>query len=154
MASFYRRQLELRHVSDHQSWWAALCETAADFGMYSMTLAPLDPSLKIGSLQWHRLSPDTDQHSRETIHASFPISFAALDFDLSLRVAPSSRSLESAFRRLSLLARLIDESPLDSLAHCRPSSELTPALRAFAEAAPRTFSKTQPAVVASERSAR
>ena len=116
LRSFHRRQLEIRHASDADEWWNTLCSAAADLGFPEMSLSSAEPLRAPAHLHSSRSASvfPTLCHTRHSA-ITVPVRIANTDFTLTVTLPHDHPALEPIFRRLTLLVRLIDDSPLHIL---------------------------------------
>ncbi len=106
--TFENLQLRFRQVRDAQQWWQAICEAARqmDFARVSLKIAHEDG--RIEEQLWH--TPKTEMSPPSMVLVCIPVPSAGTGRTTSLELAiPKNGSLETAGRRVTLFARLLDE---------------------------------------------
>ena len=120
--SFEESQLHFRNARSFNDWWSAIC-TAADklqFTDLALNLFNRDGSPR--NLQW---TSSTPQPNQPIVEMKVPIPDRRNGSSLSLEVrVPRNGSLESVGRRVTFLARLIEENGLQTLRNNTQEPEL------------------------------
>lgn len=111
---FEKAQLLFRRAESFEQWWKALCVTAANMRVNSFTLSFNERDLK-PSIHWHGENGYW-RRSRDRLEVSIPIFGNRFDLPAKLRlVICKNGSLESAGRKITLIARLMDQYGFDGL---------------------------------------
>jgi UDP-GlcNAc:undecaprenyl-phosphate GlcNAc-1-phosphate transferase len=110
---FEEAQLHFSRAKDFEAWWQALCLAAAklEFAHLALLLTNRDGTKRI--LHWQNLDIE---EPNALIDMNVPIRDRRENSSLTLQVrAPKNGSLESVGRRVTFMARLVEEYGLDAL---------------------------------------
>lgn len=109
----------VQEADSFDDWWDALSEAGESLGLSWMQLLWRDRSGRPRRERWAR--PQVAPSEASSVRATLPLRDRRTQGSLQLEVEmPETESLEAGGRRLALLARLLDESPLFPPQPARP----------------------------------
>jgi UDP-GlcNAc:undecaprenyl-phosphate GlcNAc-1-phosphate transferase len=107
--SFEDVQVRMRGASSADEWWQSLCAMSERMGFHRLDLVCADQALARPGRTWRRKGPEPAPWNLATV--SMPVADAPGQGPARVEVAVGTdEELESVGRRISLLARLLDEN--------------------------------------------
>jgi hypothetical protein len=108
---FQDHQLQFRQLRDENQWWQAVCRTASQMGFAWVSIRTRGTDGPIKEELWRTSGPQPDPSYMVIIHVPLHSGTPGRIVDLELAIARNG-SLETAIRRATLFARLLDENEM------------------------------------------
>jgi len=108
---FQDHQLQFRQLRDENQWWQAVCRTASQMGFAWVSLRTRGADGPIKEELWRTSGPQPDPSYMVIIQIPLHSGTPGRIVDLELAIARDD-SLETASRRATLFARLLDENEM------------------------------------------
>lgn len=106
---FETLQLQFRHARSLEQWWQAVCDAAGEMDFASVSLKTTGPDGRTEEQSWRSPQPEPDRSRLITMKLPLGNGDMGIRRQCEIAIEPDS-SLETAGRRISSFARLLDES--------------------------------------------